>query len=673
MLLGSRRRVLLATLGVLLVLDLGRSVYAHLGYGQPVSQWQPDPKRYADIAWPPGADLQPEAPRGAVIYAQHCAVCHGPDGRGNGPAAPSLIPRPRDFTSGQFKYKSTPADEPPSDADLMRVVSGGLAASAMPYFHDVLPPADLRDVVGYVKHFSSVFDGGAPRALAIPPRIAPTADSLGRGRALFQSRGCAGCHGEDGRGGATLQDGKGDPVVARDLTAPWTFRGGGEPDKVWLRLTTGVGAMPSFAASTTESQRWDLANFVLSIARTAPWDAGGKLAGPGQQPDLARRGAYLVHAEMCGLCHTVIDRTGIYRGDDYYLAGGMRVEAYPHGVLVSRNLTSDAQTGLGNWSEAQIVEALRNGRSGGRVLNIFDMPWVYFHSFRDDDAIAIARYLKSLPAVQNHIPATLRFGLIETILGKIGRPLPALPASRLSYADQQFGQTQGPSREWPQTWLIDAQWIVLVAGVIAYAFAAPGGKRARRSRARIAAGGAGLVLAGSLVYAFYQLPMLPMIPPEQIVAGATAGIPQPETALLKTPEQAALAQRGRYLFTVASCALCHRNDGRGGAKISWKPMGTLWARNITPDPGTGLGAWSDPEIARAIRSGVSRNGYQLHWQAMTWDHASNWDEEDIRALVAFLRTLPPIDNKVPRDRAPAADDCAVYTFWISDSRVPGCG
>ena len=58
------------------------------------------------------------------------------------------------------------------------------------------------------------------------------------------------------------------------------------------------------------------------------------------------RGEYLVHAEMCGLCHTMVNRTGIYRGDDAYVAGGMRVEVYPHGVFVTRNLTSDPETGV---------------------------------------------------------------------------------------------------------------------------------------------------------------------------------------------------------------------------------------------------------------------------------------------------------------------------------------
>jgi mono/diheme cytochrome c family protein len=138
------------------------------------------------------------------------------------------------------------------------------------------------------------------------------------------------------------------------------------------------------------------------------------------------------------------------------------------------------------------------------------------------------------------------------------------------------------------------------------------------------------------------------------------------------PEQKAMAERGQYLYTIASCALCHGDDGRGGVKISWRPMGTLWVRNISSDPDTGIGTWSDAEVARAIRSGVSRDGYALHWQGMTWDHASNWDEEDIRALIVFLRTLPPVSNKVLADRPPAPDDCEIYTFWTSPSSTYGC-
>jgi len=79
------------------------------------------------------------------------------------------------------------------------------------------------------------------------------------------------------------------------------------------------------------------------------------------------------------------------------------------------------------------------------------------------------------------------------------------------------------------------------------------------------------------------------------------------------------------------------------------------------DP-TGIGGWSDGQIARAIRAGVSRDGRALHWQGMTWDHASNWDEEDARALVVYLRSLPPVRHAIPAPRPPAPDDCVVYSF-----------
>ncbi len=671
--LGSRRRVLLWTLVGVVLLDLGRSLYAHWGYAKPIAVWQPSPSTYADIAWPPGSDLPANASRGAALYARHCAVCHGPDGRGNGPAAPSLIPRPRDFTTGHFKYKSTPFGELPLDSDLLRTVSRGLKASAMPYFSDVMTPDDLVEVVRYVKKFYAPPDNRAVSALTIPKRLAATAASIENGRSLYRSLGCASCHAEDGRGGLWLQDEKGHALISRDLKAPWTFRGGSEPEELWLRLATGLAGtpMPPYAQSATDDQRWDLVNYVLSLARKAPWESGGRLAGPGQQTDLTKRGAYLVHAEICGLCHTMINRTGIYRGDDYYLAGGMRVGTYPHAMLVSPNLTSDSVTGLGHWSEAEVVEALRNGRASGRVLNVFDMPWAYLHGLTDLDATAIARYLKTLPPVHNQIPEPLRYGVIETLAAKIGRPLPALPPTVLTYADQQFGQLQGLSRHWPQTGLIAAQWAVLVIGVIGFFLASPANPTVRPRGARIVLYLVGIGLAGVLGYVFYQLPLLRVLPPAQIVAGVATGIPEPSLTAM-SPEQQELVKRGRYLFAVGGCALCHTNSGRGGLKVDWKPMGTLWTRNITPDPQTGIGKWSAQEISRAIRSGVSRDGYQLHWQGMTWDHASNWDEEDIRALIAYLRSMPPIANRIPPDRTPAADDCDTYTFWISESRQPGC-
>jgi cytochrome c553 len=137
-LLRSRLAVVLVFGVLLLALDVGRSIWARVGLEHPSAEYRPDPAQYADLTWPPGADLDSGTPLGARVYAQHCAVCHGPDGRGNGPAAPSLFPRPRDFSSGTFKYKSTAAGEAPTDEDLLRTVRDGLPASAMPYFSGLL-------------------------------------------------------------------------------------------------------------------------------------------------------------------------------------------------------------------------------------------------------------------------------------------------------------------------------------------------------------------------------------------------------------------------------------------------------------------------------------------------------------------------------------------------------
>ncbi|MFI5090332.1 MAG: c-type cytochrome [Terriglobales bacterium] len=665
-------------IALLLLLDLGRSINARVGYATPSKVWQPNPSVYADLTWPPGADLLQDTLIGKRVYAQRCAVCHGPDGHGNGPAAPSMIPRPRDFVLGLFKYKSTPLGQPPTDEDLFRIVANGLPASAMPYFRDLLSDSEIRAVVGYVKQFSTAFNSASPRPIVIPPRQPRTAASVERGHALYVARDCGGCHGPDGRKGGFLQDAKNYPTRIRDLSAPWTFHGGSDPKQIWLRLTTGLAgsSMPTYTYSLTPDQRWDVVTYLESLARVPPWQPGGKLNGPGQEADLLERGEYLVHAEMCGLCHTQIDRTGIYRGDDFYLAGGMRVVAYPHGVFITRNLTSDSETGLGRWTDAQVVNALRNGRAPDRLLSLWGMPWFYLHHLSDDDATAIAQYLKTLPPVRNRIPPPLHYGVAETVFSKLTRQLPAANVTALTYAYGNFGRTDSQgSFGRLQTMLIDLQWVVLIAGALLFIFAAPQERRFPGTVRGWLALGVSLfilLLLGGVGWVLYSLPTLGFIPPEQIATAVTAGIPQPDPASYKTPEQKVLVERGRYLFTVASCAFCHNPSGDGGGKISWQPFGTLWTRNITSDARTGIGAWTDEQITRAIRSGITPDGRTLHWQGMIWDHASNWDEEDIRALVAYLRTLPPVHRQISPTRPPEPDDCAVYTFWVAKSTVPGC-
>ena len=680
---ASRRWIIWVTLVILLLLDAGRSVYARIGYAQPAEPWQEAP--YDVLVWPPtDAALSASTTLGERVYLERCALCHGINGQGNGPAAVSMIPRPADFTLGKYKYTSTPAGRPPTDEDLYQVIANGLTASGMPYWSDILSDEEIRAVIETIKGFSAVFDGVPAQPITIPDRVQPDTASIARGKQLYNSVGCAGCHDVDLRGDNTFQDSKGYPVRSRNLTAPWTFRGGSEPAQLWLRLTNGLapGPMPAHTESMSATERWDVVNYILSEARTPPWEPGGVLDGPGYHADPVKRGEYLVHAEMCGLCHTQVSADLRYSGDDYYLAGGMGIPVYPQGVFVSRNLTSDPETGLGNWSAEEIADAVRNGRSPERPLNFWAMPWMYLHTLTEPDALAIGSYLKTLPPVKNQIPQPLWYGVVESIVAKAfySRSVPPVGnALALVYKDGNYGQTDPGllSRDWPQQVLIWAQRIIFAGGIIAYVLAGRSVSRQVSTKKRGCLK-TGLLIGGLLFlwllgWVMANTPALSFIPPEQINKAVTTGIYQVNQADFASPEEAALAERGQYLFTVTSCAMCHNNDGSGGLKISSREsFGSVWARNITPDPETGIGNWRDAEIARAIRTGVSQNGRPLHWQGMIWDHLSNLDEEDVQALIVYLRALPPVHNEVPVSLPPDPSDCAEYTFYLQPSNTPGC-
>lgn len=227
----------------------------------------------------------------------------------------------------------------------------------------------------------------------------------------------------------------------------------------------------------------------------------------------------------------------------------------------------------------------------------------------------------------------------------------------------------------PQQVLIMAQWVVLGGGLIAFVFAGPRDRRWPRrptgwmllTLTVAAIGGLALVMR-----ILYEMPASSFVPPDVVANPVLATIHEPDPVTFHSAEQAAMVTRGKYLFSVASCAMCHQGNGEGVRKTSWAPAGTRWSRNISSHSTNGIGAWSDAAIARAIRSGVSATGRALHWQGMIWDHASNWDEEDIRSLIAYIRTLPPVDRKVPDPRPPSAEDCEKATIWVEENDLPGC-
>jgi hypothetical protein len=89
--------------------------------------------------------------------------------------------------------------------------------------------------------------------------------------------------------------------------------------------------------------------------------------------------------------------------------------------------------------------------------------------------------------------------------------------------------------------------------------------------------------------------------------------------------------------------------------------------NLTPHPRDGIGGVSDAALLRAMRAGVGHDGRRLHWQAMPWDIGSRWTPEDQRAMLAYLRALPPVPGAVPPVRGPRPDDPLADTFYFGDA------
>lgn len=113
-------------------------------------------------------------------------------------------------------------------------------------------------------------------------------------------------------------------------------------------------------------------------------------------------------------------------------------------------------------------------------------------------------------------------------------------------------------------------------------------------------------------------------------------------------------ERGRYLFgSLLACRNCHdepdgaQRDLAGGARFGVNGGTTGYAPNITPDVHAGIGAWSDDAIARAIREGIRPDGSYIA-PVMPFELYRMISDSDIRAIVAYLRSVPPADKVVPR-------------------------
>jgi mono/diheme cytochrome c family protein len=229
-------------------------------------------------------------------------------------------------------------------------------------------------------------------------------------------------------------------------------------------------------------------------------------------------------------------------------AGGFKL-LDPAFTAYSANITPDKDTGIGNWTDEQIMRAIRQGIDDEGHIIFPPMPVPTYNNMSDDDVKAVVAYLHTLKPIHNVVP--------------------------------------------------DSTW---------------------------------------------NVPQQAMPPPK--------GTPAP-------PKTDKVAYGGYIVTALAHCFECHtplgangqpdmaNKLGAGGLEIELAPGMVVRTANITSDPDTGIGKWSDADIKRALTEGMTPTGGHLA-APMPFPWFKSMTSDDLDAVVAYLRTLPPIKNKVDR-------------------------
>jgi mono/diheme cytochrome c family protein len=272
------------------------------------------------------------------------------------------------------------------------------------------------------------------------------------------------------------------------------------------------------------------------------------------QASLVERGAYLVKAADCEACHTS------QSGKEY--AGGLAIRL-PFGTLYSTNITPDKETGIGNYSDQDFLNAVHRGirRDGARLYPA--MPYTSYTYVSDADALAIKAYLFSLPPVHAPTPA-------NTLAFPFNQRWGMMFWSALFNPDTRFAPDTSKSPEWNR----------------------------------------GAYLSEALAHC----------------------------GECHTPRNLAFAVNNRQKFA-------------GAVTAGWR------AFNITSDKTTGVGGWRDDDLTAYLSTGhAPGHGTASGPMGEAVDHGlSQLAGEDIRAIVAYLRSVPPVTSTdLPATPAPPA-------------------
>jgi mono/diheme cytochrome c family protein len=245
-----------------------------------------------------GGKLVPAATleEGRRAYRRHCRTCHGFEGAGDGPTGWSQRPPPRDLRSGTFKFGSVPAGELPTDEDLKRIVTDGLAGTAMVPWD--VPGERLDALVQYVKTFSPRWREEAPGEPVVAeedPWGGRDGEAILRGERLYHALArCQACHpsylpaahveGAARALGVPIPESRADPhapvatrsdfgpepLRATDFVADElrSVRAGSRRADLWRVIAAGVGgtAMPTWKGALPDRDLWALARYVESLA-----------------------------------------------------------------------------------------------------------------------------------------------------------------------------------------------------------------------------------------------------------------------------------------------------------------------------------------------------------------------------------------------------------------------
>jgi cbb3-type cytochrome c oxidase subunit I/cbb3-type cytochrome c oxidase subunit II len=260
--------------------DDGKALVAYIQrLGTNIGDWR---ETFASIRLNGGESLQTAPPNqaqlvslGKRVYQRRCIGCHGVNGDGNGPSAAFFTIKPRNFTSGVFKFHSTPgANSLPTDADLFITISHGLWGTPMPPWYDI-SSAERLAVIQYIKSFSPRWKTEKVlEPITVPPEPPVTVQSINHGHDVFNAN-CAVCHGSGGHGdgvlAASLVDIWGHPVRPANYTLPAGVAGGvklgHDGPHLFKTVMNGVGGtpMPAFGGNLAPADVWDAVHFIQSL------------------------------------------------------------------------------------------------------------------------------------------------------------------------------------------------------------------------------------------------------------------------------------------------------------------------------------------------------------------------------------------------------------------------